>query len=119
MKIEKGRSIAEQICEHICLRITSGEYISGQRIPSVRELALEAGVNPNTVQGALNSLEGRQILYSVRGSGWYVCDDTSEAESTLQQMQKSKTREYFNVMHTLGLDNEGIKNYVKEWQENE
>ena len=73
--IDKGRPICPQICEQLCLRIANGMFAPHEKILSVREIAVAAGVNPNTVQRSLEELERRGILYSVRGSGWFVADD--------------------------------------------
>ena len=51
--LDKKRPICPQLCEQICVNIACGRYKEGERMPSVREMALEAGVNPNTVQHAL------------------------------------------------------------------
>ena len=88
----------------------------GAKLLSVRELAVEAGVNPNTVQHSFEQLEQQGILYSVRGSGWYVGEDTSAAKQTLQQLICEKTQNYFAAMEALGMDGSQTKNYVKEWE---
>jgi len=84
---------------------------------SVREMALSAGVNPNTIQRVYETLERDGILYSVRGSGWFVCEDTTKTQEVLQRIIAEKTINYFHAMKALGLDIETIKNYVKEWKE--
>ena len=70
--LDKKRPLCPQLCEQICVGIACGKYIEGERLPSVREMAIEAGVNPNTVQRAYETLETKGVLYSVRGSGWYI-----------------------------------------------
>ena len=61
---ENDRPIYTQLLEQIRLRIISGIYAAGSRLPSVRELAGEASVNPNTMQKALSELEQSGIIYS-------------------------------------------------------
>ena len=78
--LDKKRPICPQICEQICVMIARGDYKPNERIPSVRDIAVEAGVNPNTVQKALDSLENDAVLHSVRGAGWYVGDNTQKAK---------------------------------------
>ena len=63
------RAIYVQITEQVKLRIIAGIYPVGTRLPSVRELAAEASVNPNTMQRALSDLEREGLLYSERTSG--------------------------------------------------
>ncbi len=116
-KLNKGRPLAEQICEQICLRISTGEFAPESKLPSVRETALLTGVNPNTVQRAFEMLEFKEIIYSVQGSGCYVSPDTSKAKETVNMLFYQKTLEFFGEMHSLGLSNEEIKKYVEEWKE--
>lgn len=113
--LDKGRALCPQICEQICLQIALGEYQPNEKILSVRETAINAGVNPNTVQRAFESLEQSGILYSVRGSGWYVSEDTSLADQTLKAMVEDKTAAYFASMEALGYSIDAVKNLVKEW----
>ncbi len=114
--LDKNRPICPQLCEQISVRIASGEYIANQRLMSVREVALQAGVNPNTVQKAFEQLEQQGLIYSVRGSGWFV-DAEGNADKTVEKLQNEKTAEFFKEMQALGLSLEQIKNYVKEWSE--
>ena len=67
--LSKERPIYIQLVEQIKLQILSGHYRPGERFPSVRELATEAAVNPNTMQKALTELEGSGLIYAVRTSG--------------------------------------------------
>jgi len=113
--LDKKKAICPQLCEQICMNIASGKYQAGERMPSVREMAMEAGVNPNTVQRAYETLELQGILYSVRGSGWYIVEDELQSKKTLERLVETKTTEYFDAMRALGFDSEQIKQYVKEW----
>lgn len=115
--LDKSQPIAPQIGEQICVQVALGEYTAGERLPSVRETALAAGVNPNTVQHAFEVLEQQGILYSVRGSGWYVAEDTAPAQAALARARQQKTAAFLAAMAALGMTTEDIKNYVKEWTE--
>ena len=114
--LDKKRPICPQISEQICVRIARGQYAPGEKLLSVREVAVAAGVNPNTVQHSFELLEQQGILYSVRGSGWYVGEDISFAQQTLQSLIREKTQNYFAAMAALGMDEEATINYVKEWK---
>ncbi|MBQ2688204.1 MAG: GntR family transcriptional regulator [Clostridia bacterium] len=116
-KLDKTRPICPQMCEQICVKIASGEFEPNQRLMSVREVAVAAGVNPNTVQKSFEQLEAKGIIYSVRGSGWYVSAQTETAKDAVEKLIKSKTADFFGQMNALGLDDGQIKNYVKEWKE--
>ncbi|MBQ4613112.1 MAG: GntR family transcriptional regulator [Clostridia bacterium] len=115
--LDKNRPLTPQICEQVCLQIALGQLQPNERLYSVREAAIEAGVNPNTVQRAFELLEGQNILYSVRGSGWYVSEDISAATDTLKALWREKTAAYFATMQALGMTTQAIKNFVEEWTE--
>ncbi len=116
-KLDKDRAICPQICEQVCLRIALGEFAPGEKLLSVREVALAAGVNPNTVQHSFEILEQKAILYSQRGSGWFVSEDISLAKETLENMIAEKTQAYFAAMDALGLTAEETKKYVENWND--
>lgn len=113
--IDKDRPICPQISEQLCLKIAVGEFAPHEKILSVREIAVAAGVNPNTVQRSLEELERRGILYSVRGSGWFVTEDVAQAGNVLADILAQKTADYFAAMEILGMDEASVKEYVKEW----
>ena len=115
--LNKDRPLCPQICEQICVGIAGGEFQPDERLMSVREVAVAAGVNPNTVQRAFEELERDGIVYSVRGSGWFVGGDVSLAKAVLERIIKEKTESYFKEMAALGLAPEAVKSYVKEWSE--
>ena len=114
-KLDKKKPLCPQLCEQICINIANGIYKDGGRLPSVRELAVTAGVNPNTAQRAYETLETQGVIYSVRGSGWYVVEDEAQSEKVMSNLLKEKTEEYFEAMLSFGLSKEQIKEYVKEW----
>ena len=74
-KLDSNLPIYTQIIEHIQLDIISGLYQPGDRLPSVRDLAAEASVNPNTMQKALSELERSGLLHSQRTSGRFITED--------------------------------------------
>ena len=114
-KLDKGRPLCPQICERVCTYIAMRELLPGEKLLSVRDVALSAGVNPNTVQKAFELLEQQGILLSQRGSGWYVAKDISPAMQALEELRKKKTEEYVISMQALGMSLEDIKRYVSEW----
>lgn len=114
-QLDKNRPICPQLEEQICVRIAQGEFRPGDRMLSVRDMALDAGVNPNTVQKSFEELERMGLLYSQRSSGWYVSDCLDTARHTLEQLFADKTASYFGEMAILGLTEEQIKDYVAGW----
>ena len=113
--LDKHRPICPQLCEQLCARIAAGEFAPGQRIMSVRDVAVAAGVNPNTVQRAFEQLELQGVLRSERGAGWFVGDNLASAEELRRNMAQEKITAFFGEMAGLGLSAEDIKTLVKEW----
>ncbi len=114
LKLNKDRPICPQIEERICVKIAKKELLPGEKIMSVREMAVEACVNPNTVQKAFEGLEAKGLLCSVRGSGWFVTENTEKAKNHLKKLILTKTEEYLSDMKTLGVTFDEIKDYIKE-----
>ena len=114
--LNKSKPICPQICEQLCVQIAGGYFKPNQKLLSVREVAISAGVNPNTVQRSFEELEQKGILYSLRGSGWYVSENIDLANKELKNLLNAKTDAFFNEMIGLGLTKEQVKQYVKEWQ---
>lgn len=81
-EFDRDRPIYAQLVEQLQRAIVSGAYAPGAKIPSVRELAAEAGVNPNTMQKALTELEQLGLLNTQRTNGRYVTEDTSLIATT-------------------------------------
>ena len=77
MSMDNGTPVYLQIMNDIRRRIISGQWPPGIRIPAVRELAIEFGVNPNTMQRALSELEREGLVYSERTSGRYITEDAA------------------------------------------
>ena len=115
-KLDKNRTICPQICEQLCASIVSGELAPRQRLMSVRETAVDLGVNPNTVQRAFELLEQQGILFSVRSAGWFVAEDTAVAQQIRQSLVQYTLRSFFDEMAALGISVDKAKDIVKEWQ---
>ena len=115
--LDKSRPISPQICELICVAVANGEFSSGEKLLSVREIALLAGVNPNTVQKSFEELERRGVIHSVRCSGWYVNENTGAATDELQSLRMKMTEDYINEMSKLGCNLDEIIKYINECKE--
>ncbi len=114
--LDKKRPLCPQICEQICVLISKGELKPGERLMSVRDVAVMASVNPNTVQKSFEQLEQRGVIYSKRGSGWFVAENNQIAGSVREDLIRTKTENYMKDMESLGLTREEIQNYVKEFR---
>lgn len=87
---------------------------AGAKIPSVRELAAEAGVNPNTMQKALTELEQLGLLNTQRTNGRYVTEDTSLIATTRRQLAWDKVIAFLREMEALGFTNEACIQLMEE-----
>ncbi len=111
--LDKSRPISRQICEKLCVAIAAGEYRAGEKLLSVREVALLAAVNPNTVQKSFEELERRQVVHSVPYSGWYVNENTEAAQREVEALRRQRAEEYLLDMAQLGCDPSAAAEYVK------
>ena len=98
------RPIYVQISERIISSILSGEYSMGERLPSVRELADTAAVNPNTVQRAMGELEAMGLVENQRTTGKFVTEDSEKISLAREQRGEKLVREFFARMADLGFD---------------
>ena len=99
------------------IRIASQEYGPGEKLPSVRDLAMEAGVNPNTMQRALAELERRGLVYSERTSGRFVTDDEGVLKTLHEELAEKYFREFVEKLRGLGISNEEIRISSAKWLE--
>lgn len=113
---DSERPIYTQLLEQIRLSIISGIYPPGSRLPSVRELAIDAAVNPNTMQKALSELEQSGLLYSQRTAGRFVTEDTALIEQIRQTAAQEFLSEFMEKMRQLGYQKEDILNWIKQDQ---
>lgn len=117
-RIDGSRPIWQQLQEQLTLRIIAGEYPMGSRLPSVRDLAAEAGVNPNTMQRALGAMEGTGLLVTNRTAGRYVTEDRARLDAIRLTLARDCMAEYLSKMKTLGYSEEEARNLLLEEQEN-
>ncbi len=103
-----------QIQEIITLNILSGKYLLGQKLPTVRDLAITAGVNPNTMQRALSEVENQGLIYTKRGDGRYVVEDKEILKSESGRLLAIHVKDFVNSLKDFGLDKEEILFAVKE-----
>lgn len=113
MNFNNDRPIYIQLLDKLQLLIVSGNLEIGERLPSVRDLALEYKVNPNTVQKALQELESMGLIYTERTNGKFVTDDKKLIEKYKNNLAKEHTENYFDNMEKLGFTKEEIMNYLK------
>lgn len=116
--LSSDRPIYVQLLEGLKQRIVTGEYPAGSQLPSVRDLAVQAGVNPNTMQKALSELEREELVYSVRTSGRYVTENALLIESIKKDMAQTAVKGFLMRMAELGLSREETVRLIEESEEN-
>ena len=118
--LDDTRPIYLQIEDLIKTNIIAGVYQPGQKLPSVRDLAAEASVNPNTMQKALTELERSGLVYTQRTSGRFITEDISKMTELKEQLAREQIQLFLKDMEQLGLSRDDIRRLLeKEWREEE
>lgn len=94
--------IYSQLAEQMRLSIVSGGYAPGERLPPVRELALSAGVNPNTMQRAMTELEREGLVFPQRTAGRFVTEDAELIAQARREIARVKAEAFLEAMRSLG-----------------
>lgn len=118
---DNDRPIYIQLVEQLEKYIVSGKIGVGERLPSVRELALLTKVNPNTMQKALMELETEKLIYTERTNGKFVTTDQTLIQRHKEKFAKEKTEKYLKDMAELGFGRKEASAYIMnvEGEENE
>lgn len=103
-----------QIVNTLKRNIASGAYPPGSRLPSVRDLALEAGVNPNTMQRALSELERSGLVNSQRTAGRFITEDASALLDLRKSMSEEIVSEFIARLRGIGMSDEQILDTVRK-----
>lgn len=116
--LDDTRPIYLQLEDIIKSKIIAGIYKPGQKLPSVRELAAEAAVNPNTMQKALAELERSGLVYTQRTSGRYITEDTAIMQNLKHQLTHDLIQQFLEAMAHLGYTREeSIQLLIEESKE--
>ena len=108
-ELDADRPIYAQLVERIQREIVSGKYQPGEKLPSVRDLAAVAAVNPNTMQKAFAELERSGLIMTQRTSGRTVTEDTELIANTREKLAAGHVRNFIDNMQELGYHTEEIK----------
>ncbi len=106
--------IYSQLIDRIKLAIVSGAFQPGERLSSVRDMAADAGVNPNTLQRALQELERQGLVYSQRTAGRFVTEDTRVIEASRHALAQGQLRAFTEAMRQLGYERAEILALLQE-----
>lgn len=113
-ELTPDRPVYLQLIEQIQAGIISGHFNPGDKLPSVRELAADAAVNPNTMQKALAELERTGLVYTNRTSGRFITSDTELIQNLKKQSAKAQIKEFLDRMTLLGFQPEETLNLITD-----
>ena len=113
-KFDNERPIYLQLVEQLRIAIVSGAYAAGSRLPSVRELAVMAKVNPNTMQKALTELESDRLIFTERTNGKYVTKDQSLLDKYRAELAADIVQKYTSDMAKIGITYADSIKYLKQ-----
>lgn len=110
--IDNNKPVYIQLVEQLKSKIISGEFKAGEKIDSVRSLAEDAQVNPNTMQKALVELEREELVFSKRTSGRFVTDDKEKIKSMKKEVANEEIKNLKINLERLGFTKDEIINLV-------
>ena len=102
-----------QLVQQLRIHIISGRLSAGERLPSVRDLALQIKVNPNTLQKALSELEDAGLIFTERTNGKFVTEDLSLIEKCRQEYADMLTKKFILNMQNIGFEKEEAIMYLE------
>ena len=113
-RISADSPIYAQLARQMRLEIASGARAPGEKLPPVRELALSAGVNPNTMQRAMAELEREGLVYAQRTAGRFVTEDAGKIAAAHSALAREETEKYLRAMAALGCAPAEVAELVRE-----
>ena len=103
-----SQPIYYQIIQRICHQIARGEVKAGDKLPSVRELAVQSGVNPNTAQRVYTELERMNLTETRRGQGTFITEDGSRLLQLRDELKQQRIQAFLDDMREMGFQGEEI-----------
>lgn len=118
MKFKDNRAIYLQIAQHFLENILQHKWMPGEKIPSIRDIAVTYEVNPNTTMRTFTYLQDKGIIYNKRGIGYYVAEDGFEKTLTLKKEEfiTEELPAFFNTMKLLGITVSDLQSYHAEFE---
>ncbi len=112
--IQSDRPVYLQLMEQVKLKILSGEYAQGDKLPSVRDLAAEASVNPNTMQKALVELERSGLVTTNRTVGREITHDAEMITKMRHELASRTFHEFITQLKALGFNMEDVRRFITD-----
>ncbi len=121
MNFKDDKAIYLQIADYFYESILTRKMNSDERIPSVRDLAIETEVNPNTVMRTYKYLQDNNIIYNKRGIGYFISEDAYQTTHNMKKEEfiTEKLPEFFNAMKNLNISISEIENLYKNYLKSE
>lgn len=115
MEFQNGKSIFLQIADSITDKVLNGEFNAGEKIPSVRELAAEMGVNPNTIMRTYSELQAMEIIENQRGIGYFVHADAKKIilKGKKEEFFQKVLPEFIRQAELLGISSQELKKHIE------
>ena len=113
-EFDNTRPVYIQLCEQFTNAIISGALAPGEKLLSVRDLAKEAGVNPNTMQKALSELDRSGLLYTQRTAGRFVTENKEKIKEIKQETARLRVSQFLTEMAQLGIRPQEIESLLAE-----
>lgn len=113
-ELKSDRAIYTQLIEQIELMIFSGVYPPGSRLPSVRDMAQDAAVNPNTMQRALARLEEDGLIVTHRTSGRSITEDGNMIKKAKTRLAQEQVADFLEKMKKLGFDQKDVLSIITD-----
>ncbi|MGL4283389.1 GntR family transcriptional regulator [Eubacterium aggregans] len=114
--IDSDRPVYRQLIDQIKIGIIAGVFAPGEKLPSVRELAGQAAVNPNTMQRALAEMEGTGLVYAQRTSGRFITEDIGMIKEVKYGVALKETEEFLEKMSQLGFTKKDVVQLIGEME---
>ena len=114
IEFDERSPIYLQIIDQFCRSLVKGDLMPGDRIPSIRDLALTLKVNTNTIQRAYQEMERKQLIFSQRGTGYFVMKDEKMIQTVKNEMVQNATARFLEEMRALGYEDKQILNELEQ-----
>jgi GntR family transcriptional regulator len=114
MDFDNGLPIYIQILNLLKIKMATGDIKEGDKLPSVRDMAAELKVNPNTVQRSYGELEKEDLLYTQRGMGTFVTEDIEKLKALKKKMATKRIQSFMLEMNKLGYTKEELSKAIIE-----
>lgn len=120
MEFKENQAIYLQIADHFVENILQRKWGAGEKIPSIRDTAVEYEVNPNTTLRTFNYLQDKGIIFNKRGLGYFVAEDAYEKTRALkkEQFMEEDMPALFRNMEMLGISISDLEKYYTKYSQN-